>query len=269
MVYVPKTYNERKIWKVLNQHPNGLGKNKIVEKSGVNSSSTQKILTKFRELNEIEYPKVKRGEKSNIKIKQIKNSHIFTRIKKDSKSIEEAWKKCEGIIVELKGGMTIQAGIDDTPDFKGDTLELYDVYFLEGRNWKPLEEDILIQSFDLLDIEKIWSPDLVKLNFKIIEFSTIRELWIDPSFEVLRSINCEGGWRRKKPHSPKCDGVIHDTMAKLITYGKSAYFDNLRNSVSDENERRKQNKEFDRHIRILMNTMIKNGIKIPGGNEEY
>ena len=43
MVYMPKTDNERNIWKVLNQHPNGLGKNEIVEKSGVNSSSTEKI----------------------------------------------------------------------------------------------------------------------------------------------------------------------------------------------------------------------------------
>ena len=114
MVYMPKTYNEKMIWEILHENPKGIGKRDLERQSGVNSSSTQKILTKLSKLNEIDYPLSQRGKKSLIKISDVRNSQLFKKIKKFTKSIEDAWETYgEGIIFELKDGTTIQAGIDD------------------------------------------------------------------------------------------------------------------------------------------------------------
>ena len=169
----------------------------------------------------------------------------------------------------LKDGTTIQGAIDEIPMPGEPVLILYDVFIRDKRNWKSYNDCDTFSYFYLIDIKEIWSPDLVKLNFKRIELSAIRDLWIDPSFEVIRSINCEGGWRTNKPHSPKCDAIIHDTLKKLYTFGIHGHRDYLKKEIFDDDQSENEEKDFRKNIWILINTMIKNGINIPGGNEEY
>ena len=267
MVYMPKTENERAIWKVLHENPKGIGVRNIVAQSKVNSSSTQKILMKLSELKEIDYPLPQRGKQSLIKIKEIRNTQLFKKIKKFTKSIEDAWETYgEGIIFELKDGTTIQAGIDDV---EYGELMVYDLYMLDGRKWKknPWKKGMgFMEIFNLKDIKAIWSPDLKKLDFKSIDFETIRKLWIDPNYEPLHSIECHGGWRTGKPHSKNCDGDIHDTLVQLYTYASHAHFEKACKPLDDVDKSHELQNEFSDNFSNLITYILKLGGKIPGGN---
>ena len=267
MVYMPKTYNEKMIWKILHENPKGIGKRDLERQSGVNSSSTQKILTKLSKLNEIDYPLPQRGKKSLIKISDVRNLQLFKKIKKFTKSIDDAWETYgEGIIFELKDGTTIQAGIDDVGDGE---LMVYDLYMLDGRKWKknPWKKGMgFMEIFNLKDIKAIWSPDLKKLDFKSIDFETIRKLWIDPNYEPLHSIECHGGWRTGKPHSKNCDGDIHDTLVQLYTYASHAHFEKACKPLDDVDKSHELQNEFSDNFSNLITYILKLGGKIPGGN---
>ena len=242
-------HNERKIWNYIHKKQ-PVGVNKIVRDTGISKPTVIKILTHFKEMGEINYPKQKIGKKSLITLKKTEFSKIFSRVKKQGSFLS---KPDLPVIVETFYGT--YAGLIDA--YKNRTLNLFLAHEVVKKKWQPMGGNVATPNWlyvPLEDIDKIYTINTKALGLEAISLPDMMDLWFDLTHEPLRGIKCN--WDSDgKPHSKECQSRLHESLSNIFMH-----------IMEDRKLEKEKGRELRKSIHYVLESFVDQGVKIPWRN---
>lgn len=240
--------NEKSIWKHIHKHQ-PISVNEITRKTEISKPTVIKILKHLKELDEINYPKQKRGKTSWITLRNTQFNKFFKRVKKQANELRDNYDLT--IIIQTKS-LEIFAG--DIDECELNTLMLYNAHHLDNSKWISVEGEDQMNwlNLELADIDKIFTLDLKEIQIDKIHVNDIMKIWKDQTHEIRRGIKCKWIGDEKK-HLPECDADIHESLRNIfqhITY--------------DSNIPKKEKIVLKKSFEKIVEFIIIKGGKIPG-----
>ena len=166
----------------------------------------------------------------------------------------------EPCIIEFKNGQVYAGNIDDYED---GTFWLYNCKLLDKKKHEWKKHGIMFESDG--EVHEDPMPGFTVSAIKDIYFmpcdyeetyatEDIMQFYINPHYKPLRGIKCDGGL--EKPHSPECDGQLHDALKLLVS--KSLY-----GNTKPDGKREEETEKMFEAIECIRRWLLTYGAKIP------